>query len=136
MENYRQSSQRQLLLKLISEVNGHIDAKELYRRANAQDNSVSTATVYRSLNLFKELGIVDERSLGQGHYCYEVSGKPDHCHVVCQGCGKIVEFETPLVNQLVEAAQREHGFNITKTELYLKGYCPWCERERELSLRH
>lgn len=120
------TNQRRLLLELLRDDEGHIDAKELYRRASARDKSISPATVYRSLNLFKQLGIVDEMRLGKIHCYYEIKQSPGHQHLVCQGCGKIIEFQSPHFQELIEAVQREHGFKITKAELCLEGYCPDC----------
>jgi Fur family ferric uptake transcriptional regulator len=125
--------QRQLLLELLRDADEHIDAKELYRRASVRDESISPATVYRSLNLFKQLGLVDERRLGKVRCYYEIRQSPEHQHLVCQGCGKIIEFQNPLVGKLIEAVRREHGFNVTKAELYLEGYCPGCEKEKNQS---
>jgi len=119
--------QRRLLLELLHEAGGHIDAKELYRRASARDDSIGPATVYRSLNLFKQLGLVDERRLGKVRCYYEIKQSPEHQHLVCQGCGKVIEFQNPHFRKLIKAIQREHGFNVTKAELYLEGYCPECE---------
>ena len=123
------TAQRRLLLELLREAEGHIDAKELYRRASARDESISPATVYRTLNLFKELGLVDEMRLGKVRCYYEIKRSPEHQHLVCQGCGEVIEFQNPLVGKLVEAVQREHRFNVTKAELYLEGYCPGCEEK-------
>ena len=67
------TTQRRLLLELLRDAEGHIDAKELYRRASARDKSISQATVYRSLNLFKELGLVDQMRLGQVRCYYPFS---------------------------------------------------------------
>ena len=124
------TNQRRLLLELLRDAEGHIDAKELYRRASARDESISPATVYRSLNLFKELALVDEMRLGKIRCYYEIKQSPEHQHLVCRGCGKVIEFQNPLIGKLIEAVQRGHGFNVTKAELYLEGYCPECE-ERE-----
>jgi len=123
------TSQRRLLLELLHDVEGHIDAKELYRRASARDESISPATVYRTLNLFKELGLVDEMRLDKVRCYYEIKQSPEHQHLVCQGCGKVIEFQNPLIGELIEAVRRQHGFNVTKAELYLEGYCPGCERQ-------
>ena len=123
--------QRRLLLELLHDADKHIDAKELYRRASARDESISPATVYRSLNLFKQAGLVDERRLGRVRCYYEIKQSPEHQHLVCQGCGKIIEFQNPLVGQLIEAIQREHSFNVTRAELYLEGYCPECEEKEK-----
>ena len=121
--------QRRLLLELLHDAEGHIDAKELYRRASVRDASISPATVYRSLNLFKESGLVDEMRLGKVRCYYEIKQSPGHQHLVCQGCGKLIEFQNPHFQKLIEAVRREHGFNVTKAELYLEGYCPKCEEK-------
>jgi len=131
IHGHSMTSQRRLLLELLRDAEGHIDAKELYRRASARDDSIGPATVYRSLNLFKELGLVDEMRLGKVRCYYEIKQSPEHQHLVCQGCGKVIEFQNPHFQKLIEAVQREHRFNITKAELYLEGYCPECEEKEK-----
>jgi Fur family ferric uptake transcriptional regulator len=121
------TTQRRLLLELLQEADGHIDAKELYRRASARDRSISPATIYRSLNLFKQLGLIDERRLGKVCCYYEIKHPPEHQHLVCQGCGKVIEFESPLVRKLMDIVQEKYGFKATKAELYLEGCCQECE---------
>ena len=133
IEGHLSTAQRRLLLELLGEADGHVDAKELYRCASARDDSISLATVYRSLNLFKELGLIEERRLGRVRCYYEIKQSPEHQHLICQGCGKVLEFKTPLVQELVDAIQREHNFKVTKAELYLEGYCPECEKCQEKS---
>jgi len=125
------TAQRRLILELLRDAEGHIDAKELYRRASASDENISPATVYRSLKLFKELGLVDEMRLGKVRCYYEIKRSSEHQHLVCQGCGRVIEFQDPLVEQLIEAVRRGHGFKVTKAELYLEGYCPECEECEE-----
>ena len=119
--------QRQLLLKLLRQAGGHIDAKELYRRASAKDEAISPATVYRTLKLFKELGLIDEMRLNKFRCYYEVRSSSEHQHLVCHGCGKVIEFDNPLVGKLIESVRHQQNFNVTKAELYLEGYCPDCE---------
>ena len=126
------TNQRRLLLELLRDAEGHIDAKELYRRASARDESISPATVYRSLNLFKELGLVNEMRLGQVRCYYEIKQSPEHQHLVCQGCGKVTEFQNPHLQKLIEAVRSEHRFNVTKAELYLEGYCPECKEKEAI----
>ena len=121
------TNQRRLLLELLRDAEGHIDAKELFRRASAKDDSISPATVYRTLNLLKELGLVDKMRLGKIRCFYEVKQSPEHQHLVCRGCGKVMEIQNPQFQKLVNAVKREHGFRVTKAELYLEGYCPECE---------
>jgi len=120
------TSQRKLLLDLIRKSGVHISAKELYRRASRRNESISLATVYRSLQLFKELGLVEERRLGQVFCTYEMKDSAEHQHLVCRSCGRVIEFESPLIRKLVKALKQEHGFNLTKVELYMEGYCKEC----------
>ena len=127
MKGHLATVHRQLLLHLIHDASGHIDAKELYRRATRQDESISLATVYRSLHLFKQLDLVDERRLGQVRCYYGIKQTPEHQYLVCRGCGKIIDFESPLIRKLVDKVQRDHRFNVTKAEIYLEGYCEQCD---------
>lgn len=126
---YPVTAQRRLLLDLIREAGGHIDAKEIYRRASSRDESISLATVYRGLRLFKELGLVDEIRLGEVRGYYEIKRSVEHQHLVCKRCGKVIEFESPLIGEMVAKAQRAYSFNVTKAELYLEGYCQECKKK-------
>jgi len=121
------TAQRRLLLELLREADGHVDAKELYRRASVRDKSISPATVYRSLNLFKELGLIDEMRLDKVRCYYEIRQSPEHQHLVCQGCGKVIEFESPLVRKLMGTVRKKYGFKTANVELYLEGCCQECE---------
>ena len=132
IRGYPWTSQRRLLLELLRDAEGHIDAKELYRRASDRDESISPATVYRSLNLFKELGLVDEMRLGKIRCYYEIKQSPEHQHLVCQGCGKVIEFQNPYFQKLIKSVKREQSFKVTKAELYLEGYCLGCEEKERM----
>ena len=123
------TTQRRLLLDLLYEAEGHIDAKELYRRAIEKDESISQATVYRSLSLFKELGLIDEMRLGGVQCYYEIKQGIDHQHLICQGCGKIIEIDIPHFQESINKIQEDHCFKVTKVELYLHGYCTDCGKK-------
>jgi Fur family ferric uptake transcriptional regulator len=124
------TSQRRLLLSVMQEAEKHLDAKELYRRASERDASISLATVYRSLHLFKEQGLINERHLGQARCFYEMKRSGEHQHLVCESCGQVIEFESPLIRKLVAEIQRKNNFSVTKVELYLEGYCHKCKEEK------
>lgn len=132
IEGHPLTIQRRLLLDLVRNAGGHIDAKGLYRRASNQDKRISLATVYRGLHLFKDLGLVEERRLGQLRCYYELKRSLEHQHLVCRNCGKVIDFESPLVGELVNKIQREHSFDVTRTELYLEGYCQQCKKKEVL----
>ena len=125
------TTQRKLILDILQEAGTHIDAKEVYRRANERDPRISVATVYRSLQLFRETGLVDEKRLGQVRCCYEIKRSGEHHHLVCQSCGRIIDVESPLIQQLVMEVQQKNKFHVTRAELCLEGYCGECEEKHE-----
>ena len=108
-----------------------MDADELYRRARATGARISLATVYRNLKLFKELGLITESNLGNTHAHYEMKGTAEHYHLVCLGCGKVIEFESPPIARAVAKTRREQGFDITSVQLKMEGYCPACREKRK-----
>ena len=124
------TAQRRLLLSVMQEAEKHLDAKELYRRASERGASISLATVYRNLQLFKEEGLINERHLGQARCFYEVKHSGEHQHLVCEACERVIEFESPLIRKLVAEVQRKNNFSVTKVELYLEGHCHKCKEEK------
>jgi Fe2+ or Zn2+ uptake regulation protein len=121
--------QRRLLLSIMREAGRHLDAKEVYRRASERDPNISLATVYRNLRVFEKQGLINERHLGQARCYYEMKRLGEHQHLVCEACGQVIEFESPLLRKLVEEVQRKSNFSVTKVEVYLKGYCHKCKEE-------
>ena len=124
----RATPQRRLLLDLMQSIDGHIDACELFRRARDLDASISLATVYRNLKRFRELGLVAERHLGEHHHHYEVRRGAEHHHLVCLGCGKVVEFASPAVESLVRQVSHSTGFRVVSIQIEFEGYCADCQQ--------
>lgn len=123
--------QRRLLLSIIQEAQRHLDAKELYRRAIERDASISLATVYRNLRLFKEQGLIEERRLDRARCYYEIKRSGEHQHLVCQSCGHVIEFDSPLIQKLIKEVEHRNNFSVNKVELYLGGYCQKCQEGRD-----
>ena len=131
LKGQRVTSQRKLLLDLLRHAEGHLDAEELYRLAKEREPRISLSTVYRTLNLFKELDLVEERHFAEEHHHYEVKRKKEHHHLICLGCGRVVEFVSPLTKQMKEDVSRQSGFEILNASVSLEGYCERCRQERE-----
>ncbi len=129
IQNYPLTSQRCLLLELLRDAKGYIDAKELYRRASEKNESICPATVYRSLNLFKEQGLVNQINLGMERRYYEIKKSSENYYFVCRECSKIIKFQNPQLKKMIESVQKKHRFNVTKAELCLEGYCPECDKK-------
>ncbi len=122
----RLTDQRRLLLELLQEHGGHLDAHELYRLAQERDPRLNLSTVYRTLSLLRDLGLVDEQHLGEDHHHYELKAPATHYHLVCRNCGSVVEFTSPLIEQLKEAVGRELGYTIADAQVDLVGTCANC----------
>jgi len=75
-------------------------------------------------------GIVDEMHLDKTRCSYEIRKSGEHYHVICTGCGRITEFESPIVNQLVEEVQRRSGMTVIRAVLNLEGYCAKCNDKK------
>ena len=125
-EGKRITPQRSLLLRVIREGEGHLDADQIYRLAREKDPSISLSTVYRNLNLLKELGLISELHLDQEHHHYELKDAAEHYHLICSGCGRIVEFHSPLVKELRNQIGREKDFLIERVHIDLVGLCYKC----------
>ena len=130
LNGQRITRQRLLLLDLIRR-GGHLNADELYRKAKEMRPELSLSTVYRNLRLFARLSLINEVKIGtKGRRYYEVRGAIEHYHLVCLGCGRLVEFRCPLVEQLKSKVGKESGFDITGIELSMDGYCPGCRKQK------
>jgi Fe2+ or Zn2+ uptake regulation protein len=129
----RATNQRALLLAIIRQGDEHMDAFELYRRAQEKEPRISLSTVYRTLQKFKELGLVEEVHLGEGHHHYEIKHGSEHHHLVCLGCGRVVEFVCPMSCNLKENIANSTGFEITESTVRMTGYCPECRKANKES---
>ncbi len=126
----RITGQRALLLQLIQECTGHLDAEELYRRAQKREPRINLATVYRTLNLFKAAGLIEPRYLTHDHRREQFESMPatEHYHFTCVACGRVIEFESPRVEQLQVEVKRRFGVEFTHACLCFEGYCAACQR--------
>jgi Fe2+ or Zn2+ uptake regulation protein len=127
----RITSQRALILKVIQQGKGHLDADEIYRRARAMQPRLSLSTVYRTLRALKEPGLIEELHLDDSHHHYEMKSTSKHHHLVCLGCGKVIEFYYPISRQVIRNIPEARDFRIVDTEIRMTGYCAQCRRERE-----
>jgi Fe2+ or Zn2+ uptake regulation protein len=125
----RLTEQRQVLLDLIAEHGGHLDAHELFRLASERNPRLSLSTVYRTMNLLRDLGLVNEVHLGEEHHHYELRPLSKHCHLICANCGKVVEIGCELIEQLEAKVAAQHDFEITEAQVDLVGMCRECRQE-------
>jgi Fur family ferric uptake transcriptional regulator len=130
-QGVRITAQRRVLIETIQEAKGHIDAPTLLALARKRDASIDRATVYRTIDLLKRRGLIDELDLmhltGEKHF-YEVKTHRDHVHLACFRCGRIEELTTPLFEKLKGEMARQSGFEIQVVRLEVGGFCLACAK--------
>jgi Fur family ferric uptake transcriptional regulator len=126
----RVTSQRALILEIIQQGKGHLDADEIYRRGRAVQPRLSLSTVYRTLRAFKEPGLIEELHFDDSHHHYEMKSTRKHHHLVCLGCGKVIEFRYSPTRYLKGSVPEIKDFEIVDAELRLSGYCSQCRRKK------
>ncbi len=117
--------QRELILSVFLKKE-HITAEEMYHLLAKKDPHLGLATIYRTLNLFCDAGLAQARHFGSQTQYDNVSHKRHHDHLICTGCGKIVEFENCEIERLQEEVATKNGFVIQTHKLELYGLCSSC----------
>lgn len=129
----RLTRQRQILLDLIEKSGEHLDAETLYKLANARDPKLNRVTVYRTIKMLKEGGLVDELDLmhfeGDQHY-YETRKKQEHAHVICLRCGRVEEFYGEPLQRLRRQIEDHFAFQVIIARTEVGGYCSHCQALR------
>jgi Fur family transcriptional regulator, ferric uptake regulator len=128
----RLTRQRKVLLQVMDDAERHLDAGAILERAQKLDPRVHRVTVYRTLDLLKRNGLIDELDLlhlrGDQHF-YESHGLRDHIHVACLNCGKVREFESLLYEKLKKQIEKDCGIEITVSRTEVGGYCDQCRKK-------
>ncbi|MGQ9631284.1 MAG: Fur family transcriptional regulator [bacterium] len=123
------TAQRRLIVETLLEADGHLDAENLFFLVREKDPTIGLATVYRTLKLLKEKGLIQEHRFGDGHRFYESNvGTKSHYHFECIGCGRIVKFESCEVDDLIDGIADANDFSVEEKHLKLVGYCGDCRR--------
>ncbi len=127
------TKQRRLILEIIEDSDEHLDAEAIYTQGKPQDPTLSLSTVYRTLNLLKELDLVEQRYFARDHQRehFEAKRGPEHYHFTCKKCGRIVEFETDLITQIESSLDDELGVSVTHACVCFEGVCADCQAAEE-----
>jgi Fur family ferric uptake transcriptional regulator len=117
----KMTGQRRVIARVLSEASDHPDVEELYRRASALDARISIATVYRTVRLLEELGILERRDFGGGRARYEPTEHGHHYHLIDVDTGKVIEFHDPEYERLMQTIAERLGFDLVSLRLELFG---------------
>ena len=125
---YRLTPQRLMIVSAIENSPDHISAEEIYSQVVDKYPNVNISTIYRTLELLEQLGLVTETDLGGGRVRYHPADKGHHHHLVCQECGAIIDLNESLLSPLKEALLREDNFIADLRHLGIFGRCVKCRK--------
>ncbi len=131
----KMTGQRRVIARVLSEASDHPDVEELYRRAAALDGRISIATVYRTVRLLEENGILERRDFGGGRARYEPTEHGHHFHLIDIESGKVIEFQDAEYERLMHAIAERLGFDLVSLRLELFGRRREAPREAAAPVR-
>jgi Fur family ferric uptake transcriptional regulator len=122
----KSTAPRDDIAQVFFDLRRHVSAEELYAEVKKISPHVGYATIYRTLKLLKECGLLSERHFDEGQARYEVAGEHHHDHFICERCGRIIEFENEAIEELQQMVARELGVTLSHHKMELYGLCPEC----------
>jgi Fur family transcriptional regulator, ferric uptake regulator len=122
----KSTAPRDDIARVFFELGRHVSAEELYSDVKKINPHVGYATIYRTLKLLKECGLLSERHFDEDQARFEVAGEHHHDHFICERCGKIVEFEDDAFERLQQDVAARLGVVLTRHKLELYGFCEDC----------
>lgn len=117
----RMTEQRRVIARILQESDDHPDVEELYRRSSKVDSRISISTVYRTVKLFEDAGIIEKHDFRDGRSRYETVPEEHHDHMIDVKTGEVIEFHSAEIEALQERIAREHGFRLVGHRLELYG---------------
>jgi Fur family ferric uptake transcriptional regulator len=120
-QGLRMTGQRRVIARVLCSSTDHPDVEEVYRRANEIDARISLSTVYRTLKLFEEKGILERHDFGLGRGRYEEASRDHHDHLIDVATGRVIEFRNEAIEALQDRIARELGFKLVGHRLELYG---------------
>ncbi len=127
-QRLKSTAQRDTIVRAFLDTQRHVSVEELYNEVRRRNPRIGYATVYRTMKLLTECGIAAERHFRDGEARYESAAKRHHDHLICERCGRIVEFEEPRIEDLQEQIAKRLGFQFTGHKMELYGICRDCRR--------
>ena len=125
----KHTKQRQAILEVFLDTRGHITSEDLFRKVRELYPHIGHTTVYRTMKILCDAGLASERRFDDGATRYEIKQK-HHDHLVCVQCGKIIEFESSMIEGAQQDIAKRYGFHLLRHRHELYGYCSECQQER------
>lgn len=128
-KGYKVTPQRIAVYDILMNTKEHPTVEAIYNKLQPAYPTMSLATVYKSLEMFKDLNLVQELNVGEDKFRYDANIKP-HPHVICTSCGRVEDVDDGLFFPLAEHVSLKTGYEITGQKLYFYGQCPDCKQKQ------
>ena len=126
-KGFRMTPQRMMVLEAVEASEDHISAEEIFKQAHAKYPYLNISTVYRTLEMMKEQGLVAESDLGGGRLVYHPVGKAHHHHLVCRKCGSVQDVDESVFDRLNADLNKQYGFDAELEHMAIFGTCKKCK---------
>lgn len=131
----RFTGQQREMIRFIFGQHEHFDAEQLIDEMKREGIQVSRATVYRTLSKLVDAGLLRSVDVGQRTHYEHDYGYPQHDHLHCEKCNKIIEFQDPALDGIIVAVSQQHQFQVKKHSFVLRGVCAECNQARTIKRR-
>jgi Fur family ferric uptake transcriptional regulator len=128
-KGYRMTPQRMMVVEALHDTDKHVSAEEIYAQVKAKYPYANISTVYRTLELLKELGLVNEIALGDGRVRFHPAEKGRHHHLVCQKCHRIIDLPESVLAPLENVLSEKHKFKADLKHTAVFGLCSECQEK-------
>lgn len=128
-KGYKATPQRLAIYEILRNTKEHPSADIIYSKLQPLYPTMSFATVYKTLEVLKELGLVQELNVGEDKFRYDANVKP-HPHISCIKCGKVDDVDNEMLFDLLDQVRSKTGYELIGQQLYFYGYCPACKSEK------
>ncbi len=136
-KNFKMTNQRKIIFEILTEKEeDHLSPEEIYEHIKDIYPEIGLATIYRTLQLFEEIGLVYKLNFDDGCYRYEILSQNNkevhqHHHLICKKCGKIIEVKEDLMNSLEEIIEKQYNFEIKNHVVKFTGICSQCRNKEK-----
>jgi Fur family ferric uptake transcriptional regulator len=125
-QGYRLTPQREMIVEAVAHAGRHVTAEEIHEQVQVRTKAVNVATVYRTLDLLVELGLISRADLGAGKVTYASPIHGPHCHLVCRRCGCVIEADCDVIEALERQIEEQYGFAAEMHHFAISGLCAEC----------
>ena len=126
---YRVTPQRLIVLDAVCACQGHATLADIQARVSDMDPTIDRSTIYRALEVLREVGLIVESELGHHDKVYRIAGESDHHHLICLSCGKVLTISKQEIEPFLEHLRSIYGFQVQADHLVFNGFCDACSKD-------